>query len=86
MEQLQEKIVRLENKCTENSEEIRKLKSPKELRKENVSLKTTNDSQDFLRWLSPRVIYCHILWDLTSFIIFIYYIKEDFGSGRTIIR
>jgi hypothetical protein len=49
MEQLQEKIVRLENKCTENSEEIRKLKSPKELRKENVSLKTTNDSQDFLR-------------------------------------
>ena len=48
MEQLQEQIERLEKKCTENSEEIRKLKSPKELKKENVILNTTNDSQDFL--------------------------------------
>ncbi len=39
MEQLQEKILRLEKQCIEDCEEIRKLKILKESKKENVIFK-----------------------------------------------
>ncbi len=39
MEQLKEKILRLENQCIEDCEEIRKLKILKESKKENVIFK-----------------------------------------------
>jgi hypothetical protein len=38
-------------KLSEVNDEIRKLKSPKESKKENVILKTTNNCHDFLKWL-----------------------------------